>query len=440
VEPEFQQWQSEQQQQQEQHELRASGAGFLMRAHDLALGLGELELVYPTPGVDLADLLGAYYGCRRNKRNTMNALSFELDYELELLALRDEINSGTYQPRPSIAFVVDKPVQREIFAADFRDRVVHHLIINKLNSLFERKFIYDSYACRVGKGTLFGIRRLDTFIRRCSVNYTRDCYVLKLDIKGFFMHINARKLLLRLNSFVDEQYKGLDVVVLKNLCEIVLMNKPSENCVIKGKPSDWDGLPKDKSLFHSPPDCGLPIGNLSSQVFANFYLDIFDHFVKHDLGMKYYGRYVDDFVLVHESREYLAALIPVIRNFLADELELQLHPKKIYLQHYSHGVHYLGAVIKPGRIYVGKRTKGNFYNAIMRHNAVVAGHLPSTAERQAFRASINSYLGVMGHFDTRRLRRSMVGEYVRDWWKYAHTNGDVSKIVLRPNVGVSSVE
>lgn len=439
MEPEFQQWQSEQQQQ-EQHELRASSAGFLMRAHDLAVGLDELELVYPTPGVTLAELLEAYYSCRRNKRNTMNALSFELDYELELLALRDEINSGTYRPRPSIAFVVDKPVQREIFAADFRDRVVHHLIINKLNPLFERAFIYDSYACRVGKGTLFGIRRVETFIRRCSQNYSRDCYVLKLDIRGFFMHINACKLFLRLSDFIDDRYEGADSVMLKNLCEIVLMNKPSENCVIRGRPSDWDGLPKDKSLFHSPPDCGLPIGNLSSQVFANFYLNIFDHFVKHDLGMKFYGRYVDDFVLVHESREHLASLIPVIRNFLADELALQLHPKKIYLQHYGHGVPYLGAVIKPNRVYVGKRTKGNFYDSIMRHNAVVAGHVPSNAERAAFRASMNSYLGVMGHFDSRRLRRSMVGQHVRGWWKYAHTNGDVSKIVLRPNAGVSSVE
>ena len=165
-----------------------------MRAHDLAVGLDELELVYPTPGVTLAELLGAYYSCRRNKRNTMNALSFEVDYESELMALRDEINSGCYVPGRSVAFVVDKPVQREIFAADFRDRVVHHLIINKLNPLFERAFIYDSYACRVGKGTLFGINRLDTFIRRCSQNYSRDCYVLKLDIRGFFMHINAYKL------------------------------------------------------------------------------------------------------------------------------------------------------------------------------------------------------------------------------------------------------
>ncbi len=404
-----------------------------MRAHDLAVGLDELELVYPTPGVTLAGLLEAYYSCRRNKRNTMNALSFEVDYESELMALRDEINSGCYVPGRSVAFVVDKPVKREIFAADFRDRVVHHLIINKLNPLFERAFIYDSYACRVGKGTLFGIRRVETFIRRCSQNYSRDCYVLKLDIRGFFMHINARKLFLRLSDFIDDRYEGADSVMLKNLCEIVLMNKPSENCVIRGRPSDWDGLPKDKSLFYSPPDCGLPIGNLSSQVFANFYLNIFDHFVKHDLGMRYYGRYVDDFVLVHESREHLASLIPVIRTFLSDELALELHPKKIYLQHYSHGVRYLGAVIKPNRVYVGKRTKGNFYDSIMQHNAVVAGHVPSSAERAAFRASMNSYLGVMGHFDTRRLRRSMVGKRVRGWWKYAHTNGDVSKIVLRPN-------
>ncbi len=355
-----------------------------MRAHDLAVGLDELELVYPTPGVTLAELLEAYYSCRRNKRYTMNALSFEVDYESELMALRDEINSGCYVPGRSVAFVVDKPVKREIFAADFRDRVVHHLIINKLNPLFERAFIYDSYACRVGKGTLFGINRLETFIRRCSQNYSRDCYVLKLDIRGFFMHINARKLFLRLSNFIDDRYEGADSVMLKNLCEIVLMNKPSENCVIRGKPSDWDGLPNDKSLFHSPPDCGLPIGNLSSQVFANFYLNIFDHFAKHDLGMKYYGRYVDDFVLVHESREHLASLIPVIRTFLSDELALELHPNK------------------PNRVYVGRRTKGNFYDSVMRHNAVVAGHVPSNAERAAFRASMNSYLGVMGHFDTRR--------------------------------------
>lgn len=209
------------------------------------------------------------------------------------------------------------------------------------------------------------------------------------------------------------------------------MNRPSASCVIRGKSSDWDGLPKDKSLFYAPADCGLPIGNLSSQVFANFYLNIFDHFVKHDLGIKYYGRYVDDFVLVHESREYLTSLIPVIRKFLDDELALELHPKKIYLQHYSHGVCYLGAVIKPNRMYVGKRTKGSFYDAIMRHNAVVKDHVPNRQETQQFVASMNSYLGLMRHFDTSRLRRKMVRRHVRGWWSYSWVEGNIVKFSMR---------
>ncbi len=137
----------------------------------------------------------------------MNALSFELDYEHELVALCDEINNGTYQLGRSIAFVIDKPVKREIFAASFRDRVVHHLIINKLNPLFEKAFIYDSYACRKGRGVHFGIQRLDRFIRRCSRNYTTDCYVLKMDIQGFFMAINRRILWSMLRDFITANYQ-----------------------------------------------------------------------------------------------------------------------------------------------------------------------------------------------------------------------------------------
>jgi retron-type reverse transcriptase len=142
------------------------------------------------PTLALAELFEAYANCRSTKRNTLNALAFEMDYEVNLLKLCAEINDGSYQPGKSIAFIVNKPVKREIFAADFRDRVVHHLIINKLNPLFEKTFIHDSYACRKGKGTHFGIQRVDRFIRQCSQNYTKDCYVLKLDIQGFFMHIN----------------------------------------------------------------------------------------------------------------------------------------------------------------------------------------------------------------------------------------------------------
>jgi len=382
-------------------------------------------------GVTLTELLEAYYSCRRHKRNTHNALKFEVDFERHLILLRDEINAGTYRPGRSIAFVVDKPVKREIFAADFRDRVVHHLIINKLNPLFEREFIYDSYACRVGKGTLFGVHRLETFIRKCSKNYNADCYVLKLDIRGFFMHINVDLLFDRLSIFIEHKYVGRDKEMLVELCRIVLLNKPSENCTIKGRRSDWNGLPRDKSLFYASKNCGLPIGNLSSQVFANFYMNLFDHFVKSELQVRFYGRYVDDFVLVHSDKEYLRSLIPILQKFLLDELALDLHPKKITLQHYSHGVSFLGAIIKPHRTYVGRRTKGNFYSSIQKHNGIIATRQPDLTEQRAFISSMNSYLGVMGHYRTQRLRRSMIRRHVRVWWKYAYLNGGINKFTLK---------
>jgi len=184
--------------------------------------------------IELADLFEAYADCRTNKRNTMNALAFELDYEQELVTLWQEINAGTYAPGRSIAFIIDRPVKREIFAADFRDRVVHHLLINKLNPLFEKIFIYDSYACRKGRGTHFGIQRIDRFIRQCSHNYTKDCAVLKLDIQGFFMAIDKRILWAKLRDLIMHQYHHSDKDIVLALCHKVLSNNPTKNCFIKG--------------------------------------------------------------------------------------------------------------------------------------------------------------------------------------------------------------
>ena len=166
------------------------------------------------PTVELAELFEAYQACRSSKRNTRNALAFEVDYETHLVNLCADINNGSYQPGKSIAFIVNKPVKREIFAADFRDRVVHHLVVSKLNPLFEKAFIHDSYACRLGKDTHFGIQRVDRFIRQCSKNYTTDCYVLKLDIKGFFMHINKGTLFAKLKAFIEQKYLALDKELL----------------------------------------------------------------------------------------------------------------------------------------------------------------------------------------------------------------------------------
>ena len=137
-------------------------------------------------------------------------------------------------------------------------------------------------------------------------------------------------------------------------------------------------------------------------------MDSFDHFVKHDLKIKYFGRYVDDFVIVHEDKEYLKRLIPRLAEFLQSELQATIHPKKIYLQQYSKGVKYLGTVIKPNRIYIANRTKGNFYNAIEKQNKVIQDHKSTKEEQQAFQSSMNSYSGIMKHYKSYKLRKKMI--------------------------------
>ena len=392
------------------------------------------SLTVPPSGgiIPIAELFEAYQSCRRNKRNTTNALAFELDYEHNLVELLEEINNRTYNPGKSIAFIVDKPVKREIFAADFRDRIVHHLLINKINLFFEKEFIFDSYACRAGKGTHLGIRRIDRFIRKCSKNYIRDCYVLKMDIKGFFMSIDRSILYQRLESFLSKKYTLQDYEIVLDLCRKIIFYDPAHNCSIKGYHSDWDSLPADKSLFHSRPGCGLPIGNLTSQVFANFYLNSFDHFMKHSVGLCYYGRYVDDIVIVHQNHAYLTTLISVAGDYLQRELGLKLHNRKTCLKHYIYGVKFLGAIIKPHRIYIANRTKGNFYNTIQKFNAVAQDHKPNRTELAAFRSSINSYLGIMKHYSTYRLRRHLIFKFLSKWWWNAvKFNYKIEKAIIK---------
>ncbi|MBN2164784.1 MAG: RNA-directed DNA polymerase [Marinilabiliaceae bacterium] len=294
--------------------------------------------------------------------------------------------------------------------------MVHHLIIGKLNQLFEKQFIHNSYNCRVGKCTHIGIQRIDRFIRQCSSNYTKDCYILKLDLQGFFMSINKNILFEKFEQFIKEKYHHPDKDLIIKLCKQVIFNDPTKNCIIKGNKSNWDALPPNKSLFHSQPNCGLPIGNLTSQVFTTFYMDSIDHFVKHDLKIRYYGRYVDDFVIVHENKEYLRNLIPKLSEYLQSELQTTIHPKKIYLQHYCKGVKFLGTVILPNRIYISDRTKDNFYNAIENQNQIARDHKPTKEQQQAFQSSMNSYLGIMKHYKSYKLRKEMLSENLSGWW------------------------
>ena len=354
----------------------------------------------------LLDLFTAYYCARKNKRNTINQLEFEINYESNLIQLHDDILNRTYSICPSIAFIINKPVKREIFAASFRDRVVHHLLFNYINSTFENQFIKDSYSCRKGKGTHYGISRLYDSIKKCSKDYKEDCYVLKLDIQGYFMNINKtilqQKLIATLTtaSTIKPAIKDLS----HYLIDTILANDATQNCIIKGKISDWNDLPKSKSLFFSKANCGLPIGNLTSQLFSNIYLHSFDTFIKEDNNIKYYGRYVDDFYILSPNILYLKKIITVCKNYLKTQLGLQLHPKKIFLQHFSKGVNFLGATLKPHRKYVSNRAKINFKLCVKNWKLFLQNNTPHYADLVQIRASINSYLGIMRHYRTYNIR------------------------------------
>ena len=360
----------------------------------------------------LVDLFKAYYDARKNKRKSLGVISFEMDYEKKLLELGQELMTGTYKISPSICFISFKPLQREIFAADFRDRIIHHLIYNYSSPIFERSFINDSYSCRLNRGTSYGIKRLDHFIRSCSENYKKDCYILKLDIKGYFMSINKdilyQKVVDKIKSYRSSYF--FDLEWLLGIIKQVIFHDPTKDCLMRGKKEDWAGLPKSKSLFWAKGNTGLPIGNLTSQLFGNVYLDDFDHFVKYRLHCKFYGRYVDDMVIVHTDKEYLKSIVPLIRRYLHEELFLELHPKKISLQHFSRGVSFLGAIIKPYRLYIHHKTKGSFYEKIRFWNKFLKEKPREFLEQYQgkFIASINSYLGLLGCFNTYKLRKKVL--------------------------------
>jgi retron-type reverse transcriptase len=361
-------------------------------------------------------LYAAYYECRRHKRRTHNAMRFELNQEKEIEALYEEILSRRYQVDRSRAFIVFEPVQREIFAAGFRDRVIHHYIISRLEPVLERLFIYDSYSCRKGKGTHFGVKRVSEFIRSCSQNYTQDCYILKVDIQGFFMNIRKELLLKKVIAVIERYYKGFDKELLTDLCRKVILHNPVLDCVIKGSPSDWEGLPENKSLFSTSGKVGIPIGNLTSQVFANLYLNEFDHFVKRDLKQKCYGRYVDDCVIVDSSKEKLQRHVSLLSLFLRKNLSLRLHPKKVYLQHYNKGVLFAGIYIKPYRLYVGQRIKRKMnYTLLNKYRRLYRDNPIETSENLShWISSVNSYLGVCKHYATYRFRKQLIDRFKSD--------------------------
>ncbi len=356
----------------------------------------------------LKDLYRAYKDARRNKRGRAYQLKFEFNLEENLVTLRDELLSGTYKPQPSNCFIIHDPKMREVFAANFRDRIVHHLFYNYIHRLFERSFIYDSYSCIKGRGTHFGINRLKHHIRSVSAGNSRPCFVLKIDIRSYFMSINRVRLLqlcretlerMRMHeSDVSGRTWGelLDYSFVEYMLEIIIFSDPVEGCNMLGQCDEWRKLPREKSLFFATENCGLPIGNLSSQLFSNVYMNIFDQYVKRTLGCKHYGRYVDDAYIVADSREALKLLIPRVSAFLYSQLGLTLNSDKTRIFNVRYGVEFLGAYLKPFRTYVSAASLKRMKNRIK--------SVPLN-DVKYLQAVVNSYLGVFSHCRSFCLRR-----------------------------------
>ena len=374
--------------------------------------------------VTLSGLLEAYYDCRRNKRHTASAIVYEMDYESKLIALRDRVNARTYQPGKSICFVVTRPRYREVFAASFEDRIIHHYIALRLEPLFEQVFCDRTFNCRKEKGQLYGVQILKNDLIEVSQNYTRDCYIMKLDLSGFFMSIDKDLLADKIARFVADYYEGDDKEDLIRLCRIVVLHRPELNCERHSPAEYWNYLPANKSLFTNGEGKGVAIGNLFAQLFANFLLNDLDWYIE-ELGIKYHGRYVDDFYMIHTDKETLLGAVPKIREKLAT-LGLKLNEKKFYLQHYTKGVEFTGSIAKPGRVYTCNRTIANFVSAVMQFNLA-----KNIRERRHGVCRINSYLGLLRHTTEYGMRRRILNMIDKEKYEYVFIKGRYEILSLK---------
>ena len=306
------------------------------------------------------NLYNAFSEARKGKLGTVNEQRFEINRELEIELLTTEIINRTYSPSPSVAFIITKPVPREIFAATFRDRLVHHFLIQQNGDFWDKRLSGRSFSCRNGKGTLFAIRTLEKDVRNATSQWQESAWAMKIDLQGYFMSLPREYLYKRVCWGLSRQFPSEGVIydLCKFLWKEVIFDDPVAKVNIKGSLSDWDVLPPSKSMFNSKPNHGIVIGNLTSQWLSNIALDPLDRYVQFELGCKKYGRYVDDAYFISPNKQDLIEISVKVEKFVND-LGLKIHPKKFFLQPVNLGIPFLGVVLYPGYILVGKRVRKN---------------------------------------------------------------------------------
>jgi len=259
--------------------------------------------------ISLKNLLLAYKKAKKGKAKKDYVNKFEENLAYNIKILHEDLKNESYRPKPLVTFILRDPKTRRISKSIFRDRIVHHAIVGIVEPFFDKTFIYDSCANRIGKGTLFALKRLEVFQRKVTSNLSRESFCLKADIKHYFQELD-RNILLRIIR------KKIGCEKTLRLIELIIYN-------FEGKK-------------------GMPLGNLTSQFFANVYLNELDYFVKHELKAKYYIRYVDDFVILHSSKKQLKRWKQEIDLFLKENLKLELHPDKSRIISLSKGIGFLG--------------------------------------------------------------------------------------------------
>lgn len=263
------------------------------------------------------------------------------------------------------AFKVFDPKIRNIHKASVRDRLLHHAICRQLYPFFDKKFIFDSYSCRVGKGTHKAVSRFRYFFLKASKNNTRTCWVLKGDIKKFFASIDHEILINMLREYIFDN----NIIWL-------LDNIVSSFQIEEGK--------------------GLPLGNLTSQLFSNIYLNKFDQFMKHEIKAKFYIRYVDDFIILSDNKKWLETQINLIKNFLLTELKLNIHSQKTFIKTVASGVDFLGWINFSDHRILRRSTKQRMLQKM---------------KCGISRESISSYLGLIKHGNSNKIKAKFLTFY-----------------------------
>ena len=385
---------------------------------------------------DCLSWIEAYHDCIRHKLSSKECCEYRLAGEKDVLYLAYEATSLIYKPSISNCFCVTRPRLREVFAANFRDRIVHHWICLRLDPLFERRFIQCgnvSFNCRKGYGVLRAVKTVNQAFMTISDNYTKEAWVAKLDISGFFMSIDRNVLWKMLEKFVSEEYHGYngydDKRVLLYLIKTIVKHSPQNLCRKKGDITLFDQLAPNKTLFKSKPMIGMPIGNLTSQLFANFYMSEFDEWVNNKVA-EFNGsfvRFVDDMVIVGRDKKAILNLVMQIRKFLKERLHITLHSDKFYLQPISRGVCFIGHVIKPQRIYVNRTLVSHTSDRMHEMNLfcrklVKKNYQLTDIDKYIltkFVYSLNSFMGFMVHAATYGIRRMYLRKY-KYVWKFAY--------------------